>query len=316
LSVSSILMNQVLLDLTASNVATFAATRDDIAFTHSVFAQCFLPLRKLRNDAKRYEVRHGNASLLIKAGDLINPETKEYEEQDIPCGAAARIAFAHIHNHIIRAGSMDEAQEVPMGESLRNFFKTYRLKISGQNGKQIIKQIHNIAAAHISIGVWNDTQIKQVNIPTLAEEINFWLEKDERQRTLWQPSMILNRRYVETIRERRVPLDMRALIGLYEKPRAMDIFTWLSYRLPLVKSNSGVFIPFFGDSGLHGVFGNTVKDPHKFKQLFTQALHDAHKYYPDARLSIEEQGIRIYNSPSPIAAGHSINKEKSLFFCG
>lgn len=29
---------------------------DDVTYTHAVFAQCFLPIRKLRNDGKRYEV--------------------------------------------------------------------------------------------------------------------------------------------------------------------------------------------------------------------------------------------------------------------
>ena len=307
-------MTQSLLDLTASNIATFAPTKDDIAFTHSVFAQCFLPLRKLRGNAKRYEIQHGNASLLIKAGDLINPDTKMYEEQDVPYGAAARVAFAHIHNHVIRAGSLDEAQDVPMGESLRKFFKARRLKISGQNGKQIVKQIHNIAAAHISIGIWVENQTKQINMPTLAEEINFWVEKDEKQRSLWQPNMILNRRYVETIRERRVPLDIRALIQLYEKPRAMDVFTWLSYRLPQIKNKYGVFVPFFGKNGLHGVFGHSVKDKYKFKQLFVQSIQEVIALYPDARIAIEDQGLRLYHSPSPIPDEHAISSSKSLFF--
>lgn len=309
-------MTQDLLDLIPENVSTFAPTRHDIAFTHSVFAQCFFPLRKLRNNAKRYEIRHGRASLLVKAGDLINPETKEYEEQDVPHGAAARIVMAHIHNHIIRSSSLDEAQEIPMGESLRNFFQNHRLTYGGKNGKQIRKQINNIAAAHISIGLWNDNQVKQVNVPTLAEEIDFWFEKDDRQRSLWQPTMLLNRRYVETIRERKVPLDMRALIGLYETPRAMDIFTWLSYRLPTVRSGKGVFVPYYGENGLHGVFGKTVQDRYKFKQVFQEALREAHKFYPDARLSFEDKGIRLFSSPSPIPAEHSIDSTPSLFFSG
>jgi hypothetical protein len=75
---------------------------DDVTYTHAVFAQCFLPLRKLRNDGKRYEVRHGRAALLISAGDLLNPETQQFMQMDVPSGSAARIALAHINNHIIR----------------------------------------------------------------------------------------------------------------------------------------------------------------------------------------------------------------------
>ena len=301
------------LDLIPENLSIFPPTRDDITFTHSVFAQCFLPLRKPKDD-KFYEVQHGRASLVIQSGVLLNPETGKFEQQQVPYGSAARIILAHIHNHVIRASSLDEAQTIPMGDSLRDFFQNHRLSYGGKNGQQIVGQIGNIAAARITIGLWQDNKAKQINVPTLAEEIDFWLEKDDRQRTLWQPSMILNRRYAEAIRERRVPLDMRTLIGLYSKPRAMDVFTWLSYRLPLVKANNGVFIPFYGDSGLHAVFGAGIVRERLFRAEFIKTLNEVVRWYPEARLSIEEQGIRIYNSPSPIPAEHSIGTGKSLFF--
>ena len=304
------------LDLIPENLSIFPPTQDDITYTHSVFAQCFLPLRKLKNEAKAYEIQHGKASLAIDAGRILNPETGALEMQDVPHGSAARITLAHIHNHIIRSGSLDEAIEIPMGESLRDFFKSYRLNYGGKNGKQIEKQVRNIAAARITIGVWTDDHAVQIDVPKLAKRIDFWLEKDERQRSLWQPVMTLNPEYAETIRERAVPIDMRALVGLYEKPRAMDVFTWLSYRLPTVRSKNGVFVPFFGDSGLHSVFGKGLASPRLFKSEFIKTLKEVAKWYPDARLSIEDTGIRIYNSPSPIPADHSIDTSKSLFFGG
>ena len=301
------------LDITAANVSAFVPTRHDIAFTHSVFAQCFLPLRKLGKGAKSYETRHGKASIAIDAGRFLNPKTGALELQDVPYGSAARIGLAHINNHVIRARSLDEAQEVPMGESLRDFFRNHRLTYGGKNGNQIRKQIANISAARMTIGIWQDNQAKQINVPTLAEEIDFWLENDK-QPSLWQPTMILNRRYVETIRERRVPLDMRALIGLYEKTRAMDIFTWLSYRLPSVEKKTGVFIPYFGEDGLHDIFGQSVSSPRKFRQVFHQSLREACAYYPDARVSPERDGIRVFNSLSPVPPEHSISQGKSIFF--
>lgn len=301
------------LDLIPENLAIFPPTRDDITFTHSVFAQCFLPLRKPKDD-KFYEVQHGRASLVIQAGALLNPETGKFEQQQVPHGSAARITLAHIHNHIIRAGSLDEAIEIPMGESLRSFFETHRLNYGGKNGKQITKQIRNIATSHITIGIWKDDRAAQVDVPKLAKRIDFWLEKDERQRSLWQPTMTVNPEYAAAIRERAVPLDMRALVGLYEKPRAMDVFTWLSYRLPTVQAKRGVYIPYTGDNGLHGVFGTEVSSHRLFKARFIETLKEVARWYPDARVSIEDKGIRIYNSPSPIPAEHSIDTGRSHFF--
>ena len=59
---------------------------DDVTYTHAVFAQCFLPIRRLPHGGKRYEVRHGRAALLITAGDLLNPETQQFVQMDVPSG--------------------------------------------------------------------------------------------------------------------------------------------------------------------------------------------------------------------------------------
>ena len=136
---------------------------DDVTYTHAVFAQCFLPIRKLPNGGKRYEVRHGRAALLITAGDLLNPTTQQFVQMDVPSGSAARIALAHINNHIIRCKTVEEALVVPMGESLRDFMDYQSIAIGGKNGKEITRQIHNLAAARIVLGVWTDNRARQVN---------------------------------------------------------------------------------------------------------------------------------------------------------
>jgi hypothetical protein len=271
---------------------------DDVTYTHAVFAQCFLPIRRLPNGGKRYEVRHGRAALLITAGDLLNPETQQFVQMDVPSGSAARIALAHINNHIIRSRSIDEALTVPMGESLRDFMDYQGLAIGGKNGKEITRQIHNLAAARIMLGVWTDDRARQINAQ-IADAIDFWLERDRKQRTLWQPAMRISERYAQAIREHCVPHDMRALVGLYENTRAMDIYTWLAYRLPRVKEKTEVFVRF---DDLKHVFGTGVRDAYKFRQAFKLALKEALRWYPVGRVGIEKEGIRLFNSPGDLAA--------------
>lgn len=269
---------------------------DDVTYTHAVFAQCFLPIRSLRNGGKRYEVRHGRAALLITAGDLLNPKTQAFVEMDVPSGSAARIALAHINNHIIRSKSLDEALVVPMGESLRDFMDYQSIAIGGKNGKEITRQIHNLAAARIVLGVWTHDRARQVNAQ-IADSIDFWLERDRRQRTLWQPVMRVSQRYAQAIREHCVPHDIRALVGLYENTRAMDIYTWLSYRLPRVKERAEVFIRF---DDLKPIFGTGIGDSYKFRQAFKTALTEALRWYPVGRVGVDKEGVRLFHSPSPV----------------
>ena len=269
---------------------------DDVTYTHAVFAQCFLPLRKLPKVQKFYEVRHGRAALIIDAGRLLNPATQRFEQMDVPAGSAARIALAHINNHLIRSKSLDEALAVPMGNSLRDFMDYQGLTVAGTSGKEITLQIHNLAAARITLGVWSGDRARQINTQ-IAEEIDFWLEKDRRQRTLWQPMMRVSERYAETIREHCVPHDMRALIGLYENTRAMDIYVWLAYRLPRVPQRHDLFIRY---DDLKPIFGTGVRELRKFRQLFKHSLRQALMWYRDARVGIEPEGIRLFHSPSPV----------------
>lgn len=269
---------------------------DDVTYTHAVFAQCFLPLRKLPKVQKFYEVRHGRAALIIDAGRLLNPATKHFEQMDVPAGSAARIALAHINNHIIRSKSLEEALAVPMGNSLRDFMDYQGLTVAGTSGKEIALQIHNLAAARITLGVWNGDQARQINTQ-IAEAIDFWLEKDRRQRTLWQPMMHVSERYAETIRKHCVPHDMRALIGLYENTRAMDIYVWLAYRLPRVPLRQDLFIRY---DDLKPIFGTGVRELRKFRQLFKHSLRQALMWYREARAGIEPEGIRLFRSPSPV----------------
>lgn len=269
---------------------------DDVTFTHAVMAQCFLPIRKLAAGEKFYEVRHGRAALVIDAGRLLNPATTRFEQMDVPAGSAARIALAHINNHIIRAKGLDEATAVPMGESLRDFMDYQGVSICGTNGKEITRQIHNLAAARITLGVWNGERARQINTQ-IADAIDFWLEKDRRQRTLWQPVMRVSEQYATAVREHCVPHDMRALIGLYENTRAMDIYVWLSYRLPRIRERADIFIRF---DDLKPIFGPGISEPRKFRQLFKQSLRRALAWYPVGRVGIEKDGIRLFPSPSPV----------------
>jgi hypothetical protein len=183
-----------------------------------------------------------------------------------------------------------------MGESLRDFMDYQSIAIGGKNGKEITRQIHNLAAARIVLGVWTHDRARQVNAQ-IADSIDFWLERDRRQRTLWQPMMRVSERYAEAIREHCVPHDIRALVGLYENTRAMDIYTWLAYRLPRVKERAEVFIRF---DDLKPIFGTGIGDSYKFRQAFKTALKEALRWYPVGRVGVDKEGVRLFHSPSPV----------------
>ena len=76
---------------------------------------------------------------------------------------------------------------------------------------------------------------------------------------------------------------------------AMDIYSWLSYRLFSAKKPS--LIPW---ETLAAQFGNQTKETWKFKQQFTSKLKIVKIVYRSARFSVQDRGLLIFPSPSPL----------------
>jgi len=267
--------------------------QDDLIFTHACFVQCFLPVRSLPKEQDFYKVRHGNASFAIQAGNLINPKNlDEWEKQEVPAGAKARLLFTYINDYAIRMKS----SIIDMGKSLRNFMDKNGIPITGRNAKEITRQAKNIAACQLLIGVWGEKKATQSR-RNVINDMTFWLGTDMRNKIVWDTTMSLSTDYMESLRQYKVPLDFRALVGLQANPRAMDIYCWLSYRLRTVKTN--VKIPYVA---LHPIFGQGIKQLKHFKIEFKNAVMEAYKFYPTARIEIrnDKDYIVLKNSLSPI----------------
>ena len=62
----------------------------------------------------------------------------------------------------------------------------------------------------------------------------FFTKRDAGQLTLLDNTIKVNQRYFEAVRRHAMPLDMRAFKALQNDPMAVDIYTWLAYRLPQI----------------------------------------------------------------------------------
>ena len=263
-------------------------TRQDLAFTHSIFVQCFLPMRALRApNNQHWEVTHGSASIAIEAGCLADPKREgHWEEQEVPAGPKARLLFAYINDYAIRHNN----PIIDLGKSLRAFMEKNGVPIGGPNARELTRQLKNIAAARILLGTWGDKRVSTQQT-RIASRIDFWLDRNPKVSGRWQPEMQLAPEYFEALGAHRVPIYFPALVKLQANPRAMDIFSWLVYRMRSV--TFPVRIPYVA---LHPVFGGTIKLLKHFKFEFRQAVLAAHRYYPEARVEFKKDYVILYRS--------------------
>jgi hypothetical protein len=125
-----------------------------------------------------------------------------------------------------------QSNVVNMGDSLRAAMEKLNLKVSGTNGAALKREAENFAASDITIAGWLGDEVIQEG-GRVAPRLRFWLEKDIRQRTIWQPEMQVSHDYACAIRngDRLAPFMWSAMIALQNDVRAMDIHQFLVYRL-------------------------------------------------------------------------------------
>ncbi len=268
---------------------------DDIGYTHPVFLQCFLPTRHTAKNRQRWQTDCGRASLVIRAGELVDPaRINRFKTCAVPAGPKARFVVAYVNDFIQR----EKTPHVDMGRSLRKAMETLDIPIGGRNGEALTREVENFAAAEIVLGLWDKDGSAHQKRALVADEMSFWIEKNPDQNAIWQPEMTVSAKYFDAVRDgdRLAPFYWPAMIGLQHDTRAMDIHAFLVYRL----RNGLKHKVILKDTVLHSLFGQDVAQLDHFWPRFLQSFHAAHKWYPKARVEIKGDCIILKDSPSLI----------------
>jgi hypothetical protein len=267
---------------------------DEMAFLHTVLAQCGLPYRE--PNVPHYVKQNGAASLVVSPGHLLNPETKELTLQGIPYGAKPRLLMIHLCTEAIRTGEAT----IPVGDSMSAFMQELGLKVTGGKRGSIGRfkeQLNRLAASRMQFAFdFGDTQTT-LNPAPLIKRFDVWFPTDPGQRVLWPSEVTLSGEFFDSLRNHALPLDPRAIGALQHSARALDIYTWLANRLTRVTGRNGDKVSW---AALHAQFGADVTDRRTFRRQFNTAMKQALAVYPKAKVESEDGGIRLRKSAPPI----------------
>jgi hypothetical protein len=95
-----------------------------------------------------------------------------------------------------------------------------------------------------------------------------------------------------------VPLDERALAALSHSAMDLDVYCWLAQRLHRVPPGKAQLVPW---PSLKEQFGWHYGRIDNFRPVFRGALDDVKGQYKAARFTLDGRGMKLENSPSPIA---------------
>ena len=255
---------------------------DELAFLHTVLAQCCLPYRE--PNSRDYFHRNGKASLVVSAGYLMDAETRQPVLQGVPYGAKPRLLMTHLCTEAVRTRS----PVIPVGDSMSAFMRELGLKVTGGKRGSIGRfkeQLNRLAASRMQLMFDFGDSGSTLNPAPLIKRFDVWFPSDARQRMLWPSEVTLSDEFFDSLQGHALPLDPRALRALQHSARALDVYTWLAHRLPRVKQRNGAKVSW---AALHGQFGNDVKDYKTFRRNFKIALR---KHFNEWRSNIYALGL-------------------------
>jgi hypothetical protein len=161
----------------------------------------------------------------------------------------------------------------------------------------IRKQVEALAACRLTIGMRDHGKVVTVDAKPIRK-FEAWLHQDGSQQTFWPGVMELHPDFYETLASHAVTLHCRALLALRHSALALDIYTWLAHRLCRINKPGGVMLSW---QNLRDQFGQEYAESRDFKRDFRDVMRQVSVVYPDARIDEVDGGIRLYESPQPIA---------------
>lgn len=261
-------------------------------YAHAVMVQCFLPQKA--TTARGYHTSHGRASLRIEAGSLGDPNNpNDWIECQIPAGTKPRLILPYIVGEAVR----NRSPEIDLGRSLREFMRKVGVPIAGPNARSLTEQVQNIAAATILISEWTETS-QRTRRALIADDLSFWLERNDQQRTIWTPTMTLSDKFFAAIQQHQVPINLHHLAQLARSPRRMDLYVWLAHRTARIPANKTATIPLHA---LQPIFAPDVARLANFRTRLRGDLAAIANVYRHFNVDLADTGtLSLKRSPPPV----------------
>lgn len=264
---------------------------DAILYSHSILCQTGLPYRDPGDDRREWERVNGAARLKVLAGEALHPRTGRFVPLGLPFGPKPRLILAHLNGEALRQGS----PEVEVDDSLTAFVKRLKLNNGARTITTVKEQLARLAASSIRLGFMRDGHAITVN-SQIVTAFDLWFPK-EGQRVLWPSALRLSADYFQSLQRHAVPLHEHALAALSGNAMGLDVYAWLAQRLHRVQPFHPVRI---GWPALQAQFGWHYERISHFKPEFSRTVQLVHSQYRAARIELDEDGMCLRHSPSPV----------------
>lgn len=253
-----------------------------LGFMCRAMVQASLPSKKV--DGVEFTRRNGNFTLTLLAPSRVG----------LPYGTVPRLLLTWLATEAVKTRD----RELVLGDSLSGFMRELGMTPTGGRWGTIPRlkdQTRRLFAASIT-GIYEDDAQTAMLSQKIADQANIWWDTgNPGQAGLWQSTVRLSESFFDEVTQHPIPVDLRAIRALQRSPLALDIYSWLTYRLSYLKHSTVIPWPV-----LEMQFGAGYSRTRDFKAAFITHLRSVCAVYPEAKVDAQDGGLMLMPSPPHI----------------
>jgi hypothetical protein len=185
-----------------------------------------------------------------------------------------------------------ESPEVQLGKSLRDWLDKIGVAWGGESVKAIREQADRISRCRLTFHVSMGGKVGLLN-QNIVDSAMF--EQSDDGRGLFSEKARLSDGFFQQLRKHPVPLDEAAIRAIANNSQALDIYSWLAYRLHALSGPTPV-----GWIALKGQFGLGAGRLSDFRRMFIKSMDLALAVYPAAKVDWGAHGVTLHPSNPPV----------------
>lgn len=280
----------------SGNPGELENTEQAVGYISRWFVQALFPYRKTDDQVRTVQSGRDRITVMSDLG--------------LPYGKYPRLIMAYLITAAVeRAGqvelglmTVEEARRIPLGRSMNSFLRNLGLRVRGSGGKTgnrtaIREQLSRLAGSTITVRKLYSMRDTGMNAP-VSKKWDLWFDPENPdQDTITESFIELTEDFWEQVNVAPIPIDLDMLQAL-GKPRAMDLYVWLTLKKFWLAKRPEVSYEFKWDD-LAGQFSTkeltTTDDRMNFRKELRKALADVTELWPDVGTEATSTGFLIHD---------------------
>lgn len=269
-------------------------------FLHSALCAMSLPVRRPTDETMPIIRKDGQYTLAITPRPVLRlvGGQQSMAVLGVPYGSLPRLVLIHIMTEAVRTRS----RHIVLGSSFTDWMRRmgFRTVSYGPRGSATLirQQLDRLLACEWMIRWDNQTPQGAQEFAVKEVKLSNDYAGTTGSRGSFSREILLTEGFFEHLREHAVPLDENAIRQLRDSATALDLYTWLAYRLPRISRDRPALLS-WAQVAVH--FGNDGNNIRKFRQTIRDAWdRQVSAVYPDAKIELDTSGVRLYSSPAPL----------------